>query len=317
MSTIAAIGEVMIELSPSPQPSGNGQDLLALSYAGDSFNTAVYLSRLGIQTDYITQLGDDHYSDNVLDYLSRENIGTKLIRQIPETRPGMYLIRNSHDGEREFYYWRNQSPARKIFSDMEHRQNLFTLLNEFDYLYLTGITLAILDQEDRSSFLEFLQRYRNEGGKVIFDSNYRPGLWPSKEVTQNTLTAMMKLTDIALLTLDDEQLLWDIDSANDCLALYSQHNISEIVIKRGSQSVIAKFEGRQFEIEVPRVNNTIDTTGAGDTFNAGYLAGRLKGLTLEESIALAIKCAAQTIQHRGAIIDPKRFEQCIKFNLCQ
>lgn len=311
MVSVATIGEVMVELSPSPTASEDNRELLALSYAGDSFNTAVYLSRLGIKTDYITQLGDDYYSDEVLNYLARENIGTALIRQIPETRPGIYLIRNSADGEREFYYWRNQSPARKLFSDIEHRQTLFTQLMQFDYLYLTGISLAILEPGDRTNFLEFLRRYRNEGGKVIFDSNYRPGLWTTKKVTQNTISAAMKLTDIALLTLDDEQLLWDVENADDCLALHSQHSVPEIVIKRGSSSVIARHGDRKIEIEVPRVNNTVDTTGAGDTFNAGYLAGRLKGLTVEDSIALANKCAAQTIQHRGAIISPKQFEQCL------
>lgn len=314
MVTVAAIGEVMIELSPSPASSEHNRELLALGYAGDSFNTAVYLSRLGIKTDYITQLGDDYYSDKVLNYLAREKIGTSLIRQVPETRPGLYLIRNSVDGERAFYYWRNQSPARKIFSDIEHRQALFKQLMQFDYLYLTGISLAIIEPGDRTSVFEFLQRYREGGGKVIFDSNYRPGLWSDKEVTQSTINTAMNYTDIALLTLDDEQLLWDIESADDCLALHSQRSVPEIVIKRGRRSVIAKLEGRQVEIEVPTVNNIVDTTGAGDTFNAGYLAGRLKGLTVEDSIALANKCAAQTIQYRGAIIDSERFEQCINLN---
>ena len=311
MTKIAAIGEVMIELSPSPSITDQDHKLLSVGYAGDTFNTAIYLARLGIETSYVTMLGDDPYSENIIKFLTHEEVGTQLIQQLPAETPGLYIIKNSSDGERSFYYWRDHSPATKIFSDKDLCKTLFIQLERFEYLYLSGITLAIICPEGRERLFDFLSSYREKGGIVIFDNNYRPRLWSDKTETRGVIKTMMALTDVALLTLEDEQLLWGIDRTDECLSIYSQHNISEIVIKRGPKAVIAQHKEQTIKVQVSPVPNLIDTTGAGDTFNAGYIASRLQGLEIEEAIIQANKCASQTIQQRGAIVDAEQFKRSL------
>src|SRR5437764_3431151 len=107
--SIVSIGEVMIELTRGPDAR------YGLSFGGDTFNTAVYLARAGIDVAYATALGDDPYSDGIAALASAEGVGTDTIVRVPGRMPGLYLIETDPSGERRFYYWRDNSPARDLF----------------------------------------------------------------------------------------------------------------------------------------------------------------------------------------------------------
>ena len=306
MARIAAIGEVMVELSPYPTAQEETREIMALSYAGDTYNTSVYMSRLGLETHYVTRLGDDPYSEQIIQRMHDESIGTDMIERVAGRSPGLYIIRNTPDGEREFVYWRREAPARELFSDPNESVRLYTQLQEFDAVYLSGITLAIMTDTARQSLFDALAKLRGKGAKVIFDSNYRPRLWNTAKDAQNAMQAMLQHTDIALLTLDDEQLLWGDDSIEGCKKRYQA--LPELVLKRGAEETVLIVDGEEQRVPVPKVDNVIDTTGAGDTFNAGYLAARLDGASAEAAAANGTRCARVVIQHRGGVIEKTLFE---------
>ena len=106
----ASIGECMLELSTL------GDDNYSMAYGGDTLNTAVYLARLGVEVDYVTALGDDPLSERMVEAWQAEGVGTRLVLQVPGRLPGLYLIRRDARGERSFYYWRDQAPARELFA---------------------------------------------------------------------------------------------------------------------------------------------------------------------------------------------------------
>ena len=295
----------MVELAPQASVQGQAdgdKPLLAQSYAGDTYNTAVYIARGGVSVSYVTLLGDDPYSEEVLTRLSDELIDTSSIVRLPGRCPGLYMIQNTPDGERYFTYWRGQAPARELFADADRRAALKGHLREMDCLYLSGITLAIMSAEARVELLSFLKEYRAAGGRVAFDSNYRPRLWASAEAAREVVADFLQQSDMALLTFEDEQALWGDKSAGECAKRNSGFGVSELVIKRGAEPVLLHHEGELTVIEVPAVSRVVDTTGAGDSFNAGYLAARLQGASPEASIAAGNRCAARVIGHRGAII---------------
>ena len=308
MAHIAAIGEVMVELSPFPSASEH-REVMALSFAGDTYNTSVYLARLGLETDYVTLLGDDPYSEQIMQRMANENIGTGMIGQIPGRSPGLYIIRNTPEGERDFFYWRKEAPARELFSSDENARLLSEKLQTCDCVYLTGITLAIISDESRNRLLSCLQGLRGQGVKVAFDSNYRPRLWKNKQDAQKAMLAILKSTDIALLTLDDEQLLWGDDSVAGCVERYKNTGINELVLKRGADETIIISNQQELRVSVTPVNNIIDTTGAGDTFNAGYLAARLNGASEIDAAKQGNRCAGIIIRYRGGVIDSEIFAQ--------
>ena len=216
---VAIIGEVMAELSPVPGESGS---LMKLGFGGDTFNTAIYLSRMGGQADYITRLGDDPYSQQILDMLRCENVGIDHIEQVAGRCVGLYAIENDDDGERRFFYWREQSPATELFDNCASPSGLFAALKNYEYLYLTGITLAIISDRARQELFRFIGEYRQQGGKFIFDSNYRPRLWASLEQAQSVTEQALALSDIALLTYEDEALLWSDATVTQRLDVYQQ-----------------------------------------------------------------------------------------------
>ena len=303
---LAALGEVMVELAP-PQVAGMDGALLAQSCAGDTYNTAIYAARNGLEVSYVTLLGDDPYSAQMLAAMDAEDIDTSAIVQLPGRCPGLYSIQNTADGERHFTYWRGESPARELFADDDLRARLTAHLSQVNCIYLSGITLAIMASDAREHLLTFLRDFRNGGGRVAFDSNYRPRLWGSIVQARETVHAFLQQTDIALLTLEDEQMLWGDRNAGRCLERNSQYRLAELVLKRGAEPVLLQYDGELSALDVPPVTDIVDTTAAGDSFNAGYLAARLQGVEPELAVAAGNRCAGQVIRYRGAIIPTERY----------
>ncbi|WP_185232228.1 sugar kinase [Teredinibacter franksiae] len=308
MARIAAIGEVMVELAPHPSTDASDKDIMALGFAGDTFNTAIYMARTGIQTEYVTLLGDDPYSEKIFDLAKAENVGTSMMETMAGRLPGMYVIRNSPDGEREFYYWRKEARARELFAAKAHTENLINQLKECDYVYLSGITLAIISDHSRLVLLRFIKEYRAQGGTFCFDINYRPRLWDNDQtMAQYVMAEFMEHTDIALLTLDDEAMLWGDGSIDATIERYKNNGIKELVLKRGAEEVVAYVNGEKLRVPVSKVDGVVDTTGAGDSFNAGYLSARAQGFSYEDAARHGIHVASIVIRNRGAIVKKASF----------
>jgi 2-dehydro-3-deoxygluconokinase len=293
----------MIELRPS------GDRNFAVAYGGDTLNTAVYLARLGSSVDYVTQLGDDVYSDEMLTQWRNEGVGVSLIRQLAGRLPGLYIINNDESGERFFTYWRKESPAREIFDANPKR--LFVKLNKYDYLYLTGISLSLYKEAARQGLFDFLDAYREQGGKVVFDVNYRPANWQDQAQAQAVIANMLIRVDIALPSFDDEQALFGFTSTEDCLNHYESHGVASVVLKDGLRGCTLVHNGQHQHFPVQREISPVDTTAAGDSFNAGYLAALLDGKDSAVAVAMGQKCAGLVIQYPGAIIDAITFEQAM------
>ncbi len=291
---VRSIGECMIELSDL----GGGK--LSLAYGGDTLNTAVYLARLGVPVDYATALGDDPWSEEMLAFWTREGVGTGLVQRLPGRLPGLYAIKLGEDGERSFYYWRSAAAAREMLRAGEP-DRLAAALHDSRLLYFSGITLSILDEASRGRLLAIVARARSEGALIAFDSNYRKRGWPDVASARAAMVEAFRLADIALPTFDDEQALHgDADAeatARRVLAL----GPSEVAVKLGADGALLGGSGGLTRIEAEKVE-AVDTTAAGDGFNAGYLAARLAGAEPVAAARAGSRLAAAIVQHRGAVI---------------
>ena len=286
---ICCAGEVMVEMAAD---AASGRYLRGM--AGDSFNTAVYLARAGLAVNYLTRLGDDPFSDEIVAFLQREGIDDRWIERCPGHLPGLYTISNDAGGERRFHYWRDAAPVRSLFAREPE------LPGDLDLFYLTGITLAVTRRHlDR--LLALLDRLRAGGCRVAFDPNYRPALWDDAEQARRHCQAVLARCDIVLPTLDDDMALWSLRDTQACHDLYAGHGISEIVVKGPALTTYAWRDGDTAQRQA-RAVQAVDTTGAGDSFNAGYLAARLGGACLAPALAAGQNLAADVVQHRGAIL---------------
>ncbi len=186
---------------------------LQLAFGGDTLNFAVYLARLtrerDVRVDYVTALGDDAYSDAMLATWQAEDVGTGLVARLAGRLPGLYTIRTDASGERSFTYWRSAAAAREMLQD-GRAERLLAELGGYDLLYLSGVTLSILDDGQRQALMGIADAVRDRGGRVAFDSNYRPVGWPDPATARTVFDEMLTRADIALPTLDDDQLLFGV-----------------------------------------------------------------------------------------------------------
>jgi 2-dehydro-3-deoxygluconokinase len=293
---IVSIGEVMIEMA-------RGQDgLFSQACGGDTFNTAVYLARRGQPVAYATALGDDIYSDRIIALAAAEGIATDLIVRVPGRLPGLYLIETDTKGERTFYYWRDSAPARELFELPDWGRIAESIIGA-RLVYFSGITLSIYSNQGLGRFLALLELARKAGTKVVFDGNYRPRAW--KGDVQRTRTVFMealKRVDIALPTYDDEALLWGDSSPDATIERLQAFGIGEIAIKNGPNSALVAVGGHKQFVPVPDVVVPVDTTAAGDRFNAGYMAARLANENPGDAAMAGHRLASEVIRHRGAIM---------------
>lgn len=292
---VAAIGECMVELSHHPEGG------CTLGFGGDTFNTALYLARLGIGVDYVTALGDDPYSERMLAAWAAEGIGTNRILRLPGRMPGLYAIETDAAGERRFYYWRDSSAARDLFSRPESAE-LAAALAGYKLLYLSGISLSLYGEAGRAVLFEAIDRARAQGARVAFDTNYRPRGWPDAGTAQRAFAAMLDRSDIVLAGMDDLGQLWGLTTDEACLARLAGHGIPEIVLRLTPPGCRIAVDDRRLLVPAESGVKVVDTTAAGDSFNAGYLAGRLLGEAPEAAARRGHRLAAAVIGHRGAII---------------
>ena len=277
---------------------------LLLGYGGDTCNTAVYLARCGgqeVRVDYVTRVGDDWYSDQLVARLAAERLGTALVQRVPGRSPGLYLIRTDVTGERSFTYYRSESPARELFT-ADHPDHIDAMLQSYDLVYLSAITLQILHPRARERLWRMLAAVRRRNGRVAFDTNYRPAGWPSRDVARAAVERTLRLTDIALPTLGDEQALFgDVDEHGVAERLATLA-VREAAIKNGAHGCLVVHDGDEFLVRPAHVERVLDTTAAGDSFNAGYLAARLRGAPPDAAAQAGHRVAAAVIGHAGAIV---------------
>jgi len=295
---IACLGEVMIELIAE----SDGQ--ARIDVAGDTYNSAVYLSRVckpgELAVSYVTALGKDTFSKRIISQIEQFGIDTSHIELREDLMPGLYAIETDATGERSFSYWRGQSAAKTLFQEPCNLK--LSSLMEFDILYISGISMAILPSETRNALIDFISEYRNAGGKLFFDSNYRPRLWDDIETARNVTMTMMSMADIALPSLDDEMALFGDDDENAVLDRLSNAGIANGVLKRGERGPVAIGQNTT-DLMFDEVTNVVDTTAAGDSFNAGFIYHIAMGDGLEKAMLGGHALASKVIQGKGAIID--------------
>lgn len=301
---IALFGECMIELR------GDVPGTMVRGFGGDTLNTAIYLARAdsadALQVCYATALGMDAYSDDMLTQWAEEGIDTSLVDRLDGRLPGLYMIDVDSQGERRFSYWRKDSAATAYFDAAS--TPLEASADGLDGFYFSGISLAILSPAARQRVFAVAARVTQCGGRVIFDNNYRPNLWPDVTVARQCFDQAFALADIALVTLDDEMQRHPELDAEQAVARCVASDASEVVIKRGGLPTILHTKGVATEIPTVKVARVVDTTAAGDSFAGAYLASRFGGASAVQSVQAGNAVAALVIQHQGAIV-PKALWQ--------
>ena len=293
MAGVACIGECMIELKQA------GSGLYSRGFGGDTLNTAVYLARLGVAVDYITALGDDPLSDEMIAGWQTEGVGTEKVARLKGKLPGIYLIATDAAGERRFFHWRDTAAARSLL-DLPETEAMLQSLASYDVVYLSAISLSIYTEGGRARLFAALREARARGTRIAFDTNFRARGWPDLDIARRVFREAFETSDIALASTEDLLPLYPNESAEGLLAKIPT---SEVILKLAEPASILRVGDASRRIEAePVAAPVVDTTAAGDSFAAAYLAARLSGAEPAAAARAGHRLAGVVVCHPGAII---------------
>lgn len=289
----------MVELS-----SAGDEGLMRLSFAGDVLNTLWYAqsgfaqSHKNWNAGFLSAVGSDLMSDQMLSFLAGANIDTSRVRRVPDRRPGLYMI-HLDGAERSFSYWRDTSAAKLLAADIDH---LGRAIEQADALYFSGITLAILSKQDRAAMLACLKTASAVGKLVAFDPNIRPALWSDQAEMRDAITQAAGCATLVLPSFDDEANNFGDTDPEATAKRYQAAGCNMVVVKNGAEDVLIADGSDRTKLETPPVKTPLDTTGAGDSFNGAFLADYVVRMELAPSVRAAQACSAQVICHYGALM---------------
>ncbi len=293
--SVAAIGEAMVEMAPVD----DGR--YRRGFAGDTFNTAWHMAQIlpsQLPVRFITRVGQDGLSSEFVREAEADGLDIKGISRDPTRIMGLYMI-ELNDAERSFHYWRQHAAARLLADDPGA---LRTALDGQGLIHLSGVTLAILDPSSRQTLFDALRVAREGGAVISFDPNIRPKLWSSLDEVRAVIPTMLAMTDIALPSFDDETLVWADATPFATIDRMQTAGVREVVVKDGAGAITLGASGSIHTVQIRPVDRIKDTTGAGDAFNAGFLAARLTGKPPDRAVDVAQRLSGQVICHYGARI---------------
>lgn len=301
-----AIGECMLELTHTSPTD------LKLGFSGDTYNVALYLARLsrraGLDVAYFTAIGDDPYSNMMLDSWQQSRINCEFVQQLPNRMAGLHFVNTDEKGERSLYYYRSEAAARSML-DAYDLDSLITQLQALDIIYISSVSFAILHTDKQNLLFDALQQCRLTGATICFDTNYRSRLWPSVQTAQTLISRILSTVDVALPSFDDEANLFGDKTPTDTAARMHDLGVKEVIVKSSAADILISIDGQQDWRPCEVVKQPVDTTCAGDSFNSAYLSARIRGLDSKTAVRWGQKLASEVIQHRGAVIPESAMPQ--------
>jgi 2-dehydro-3-deoxygluconokinase len=277
---LVAFGETMIALAPPPGEIVRRTGYLLVDHAGAESNTCVGLARLGLRVAWVSRLGADAAGERILESLSGEGIDTQWVGRDP-ARPTGLMLKEPGTGVR---YYRSGSAASAMGPDAL----LGVPVAEARAVLVTGVT-ALIGSEPRAAALALLGSAR---GLRIVDPNLRAGLWGSDRRAE-LVRPLIDRCD--LLLAGASELLELVGGGDDWSAKASAGRAQsrgprEVVVRSAASVGVLTADGWQ-ELEIRR-DDAVDPIGAGDAFNAGYIAVRLRGGPVDEALRAGVRCGA-------------------------
>jgi 2-dehydro-3-deoxygluconokinase len=290
LPSVVTAGETMVLGVPARPGRLRHAASLELKIGGAESNVAIALSRLGVSAGWVGLLGDDEPGQLVLDCIRAEGVYASRVRRLRDLPTGLYLREKIGEEVRVYYYRRGSASSTMAPGTFD-----LEFLEGAEFLHLTGITPAL--SVDCREFVLWAARAAREGGtSVSFDINYRSKLWTPEEA-RGFAEELMPHVDLLFIGDEEASALWGRED-EEFVRKLAASGPREVVLKRGGEGSLAFIDERVITQPAFPVEE-VDPVGAGDAFDAGYLAGHLWQLAPEERLRVANAMGAFSVATLG------------------
>ena len=294
---VCSIGEAMIEISNIKN------SLYNQSFAGDTLNFCNYLDKKKLNAFFLSAIGKSEINQSLLDFVKSKNISIKYIKQINQFEVGLYLIKNKDNGEKQFFYWRDESAAKHYFNNIDFL-NLYKELKNFDYIYFSGITLSIIHISKLNNFIKLLRLLKSKKIKIVFDFNIRPTRWNKKNLN-NFLDSVLKFVDICFLSGEDMNYWKNKNNIKSYEQIVRKYKIKHSIFRKNAKFTYVFLNKTRYVFKNKLLKTVVDTSGAGDGFNAAYLSNFIVNNDPVLALKAGSSLGSKIVMKKGAIVDVK------------
>ena len=294
---VCSIGEAMIEISNVKN------NLYNQSFAGDTLNFCNYLDKKKLNAFFLSAIGKSEINQSLLDFLKSKNISTKYIKQINQFEIGLYLIKNKDNGEKQFFYWRDESAAKQYFNNIDFI-NLYKELKNFDYIYFSGITLSIIHISKLNNFIKLLKLLKSKKIKIVFDFNIRPSRWNKKNLNI-FLDSVLKFVDICFLSGEDMNYWKNKNNIKSYEQIVRKYKLKHSIFRKNAKFTYVFLNKTRYVFKNKLLKTVVDTSGAGDGFNAAYLSNFIVNNDPVLALKAGSSLGSKIVMKKGAIVDVK------------
>ena len=294
---VCSIGEAMIEISNIKN------SLYNQSFAGDTLNFCNYLDKKKLNAFFLSAIGKSEINQSLLDFVKSKKISTKYIKKINQFEVGLYLIKNKDNGEKQFFYWRDESAAKQYFNNIDFL-NLYKELKNFDYIYFSGITLSIIHISKLNNFIKLLKLLKSKKIKIVFDFNIRPSRWNKKNLNI-FLDSVLKFVDICFLSGEDMNYWKNKNNIKSYEQIVRKYNIKHSIFRKNAKFTYVFLNKTRYVFKNKLLKTVVDTSGAGDGFNAAYLSNFIVNNDPVLALKAGSSLGSKIVMKKGAIVDVK------------
>ncbi len=288
------MGEAMVELNAITRGPLRHVTLFEKHAAGAEANVAIGVSRLGQSSGIITRIGKDEFGEFLLSTLKSENVDTSHVAMDDDSPTGIFFIQRGYpiaDKSSSVYYRHNSAGSKLTVADVD--RNYIASARIF---HTTGITPALSATAEDAT--KTAVRVANESKVAVsLDTNIRLKLW-SQEKARSILLPLCETADIVFTSCADSKIILGEDEPEAIAKRLHNAGVGTVVVKLGDQGAFASSNGETER--TPMIRTSVeDPTGAGDSFAAAFLATRLKGWNLKDSLRAGSATAALVVTVRG------------------
>ncbi|AWK50701.1 2-keto-3-deoxygluconate kinase [Clostridium beijerinckii] len=278
---VITIGDAMIAMCPKEKGPIIFCNTFERKIGGAELNVAIGCARLGLNSGWISRLGNDDFGKYILKTVRGEGVDISEVKLVDEYPTSVYFREVLSDGASRSFYYREKSPT----STMNHKELNEEYFKNSKVLHITGVFPSI-NMNNREVIFEAVKLAKKHNLIVSFDPNIRLKMW-SKEEAKSYIEKLLPYIDILLIGDEEVEILLGETSLEDAIKTFHSYGIEKVIVKKGAKGAIGSDNENIYEVDAIKPKALVDTVGAGDGFAAGFLTALLKGETLENCVRFA------------------------------